>query len=73
MLHLLNVVGQLAEQKRVDSMHLTYHSPYNVTCNGECHVRQTVVNGAGRVGSLFGGIAGYLMAWVTSRTVILQK
>lgn len=49
MLHLLNVVGQLAEQECVDSLHLTYHLPYNVACNSECHFCQTVVNGAGRV------------------------
>ena len=32
-LHLLDVVGQLVEQERVDSLHLTHHSPYDVACD----------------------------------------
>jgi len=59
MLHLLDVVGQLAEQERVKPLHLTYHSPYDVACNSERHFCQMVVNVAtGRVGmgdALFGG------------------
>ena len=58
MLNLLDVVGQLVEQERVDSLQLTYHSPYDVACNSErhfCHRK----GWSGRVGvgrfALFGG------------------
>ena len=45
MLNLLDVVGQLAEQERVDSEHLTCHSPYDVACNSERHFCPTLVEG----------------------------